>query len=164
MSIFQVPSQFTHWSCQMSSLFYQLQACSVNANSMHFIAKCKFRFYYACWMVETPRSRFMLHVFSWRVFKSWSTFSTYCESDFFNSAQWGWKLEGSRMQQIVIGIEPVPGNLLKFLQCKCKLSMRNPSGSNISSCRKYMLCRACGNCKVEKCNNAKEIVYMQCRI
>jgi len=44
------------------------------------------------------------------------------------------------MQQIVIDIEPVPGNLLKFLQCKCKLSMKNPSGSNISSCRKHMLC------------------------
>ena len=28
--------------------------------------------------------------------------------------QWGWKLEGSRMQPTVIDIEPVPGNLLKF--------------------------------------------------
>jgi len=78
----------------------------------------------------------------WRVLESWSNFSTYCESDFFNGAdmlQWGWKLEGSRMQQIVIGIKPVPGNLLKFTQHKCKLSMKNSCGSNISSWHKNIL-------------------------
>jgi len=32
-----------HWSCQISSLLCQLQACSATANSMHFIAKCEFK-------------------------------------------------------------------------------------------------------------------------
>ena len=32
---------------------------------------------------------------------------------------------------IVIDIEPVPGNLLKLVQYKCKPSMKNPCGSNI---------------------------------
>ena len=53
--------------------------------------------------------------------------------------QWGWKLEGSRVQPIVIDIEPVPGNLFKFVPCKCKLSMKNPCGNNISSSRKHKL-------------------------
>jgi len=45
----------------------------------------------------------------------------------------------TRMQPIVIDIEPVQGNLLKFAQYKSKLSMKNPCSSNISSWRKNML-------------------------
>ena len=82
-------------------------------------------------MVKIPRSRFMLHV---SLVKGIQKLKSYCESDFFDGAQWGWKLGGSRMQPTVMDVEPVPGNLLKFIQCKCKLSMKNPCGSNISSC------------------------------
>jgi len=58
-------------------------------------------------------------------------------------------------------IESVPGILLKFIQCKCKLLMKNPGCSNVSSCRKHRLkcCGACGNCKGVNCTNAEEIAY-----
>ena len=72
--------------------------------------------------------------------------------------QWGWKIEGLRMQPIVLDLEPVPGSLLKFVQCKCKLSMKNPCISNISSCHKHRqkYCGVCGDYKGENC---KEIGY-----
>ena len=101
---------------------------------MYFIAKCEFRFDYACWMVETPRLRFMLHVFSCEGYsKAEALFPpivNLTSSRVQDMLQWNWKLDGSRMQPIVIDIKPVPGNLLKFVQCKCKLSMKNPCGSN----------------------------------
>ena len=90
-------------------------------------------------MVETPRLRFMLHAFSNEGYsRAEVLFPRTVNLTFFNGARYvtyngGWKLEGSRMQPIVIDIEPVLGNLLKFAQCKCKLSMKNPCGSNISS-------------------------------
>ena len=70
----------------------------------------------------------------WREFKSWSTFPpivNLISSMVQDMLQWGRKQESLRMQLIVIDIEPVHGSLLKFLQCKCKLSMKNPCGSNI---------------------------------
>jgi len=46
------------------------------------------------------------------------------------------------MQLIVIDIEPVQGNLLKFAQYKSKLSMKNPCASNISSWHKNILAKS----------------------
>ena len=51
--------------------------------------------------------------------------------------QWGLKLESSRMQPTVIDTEPVTENLLKFVQCKCKLVMKNSCSTNVTSCHKH---------------------------
>ena len=57
-------------------------------------------------MVETPRLRFMLHIFSYEGYSRAEVFFQVQDM-----IQWGWKLEGSRMLPTVIDIEPVPGNL-----------------------------------------------------
>ena len=48
-------------------------------------------------------------------------------------------------------LEPVPESLLKFIQCKCKLSTANPCGSNTCSCRKHGLkcITVCSDCRVK---------------
>ena len=46
---------------------------------------------------------------------------------------WGWKLDSSELQPIITDLEPAPYSLLKFIQCKCKLSTANPCGSNTCS-------------------------------
>ena len=52
-------------------------------------------------------------------------FSPYCESDFFNGARYiTMGLETRRLKN-AIDIEPVPGNLLKFILCKYKLSEKS---------------------------------------
>ncbi len=52
-----------------------------------------------------------------------------------------------------------PETLLKFVRCKCKLSSRNPCGTNLCSCRKNGLkcATACGDCRGENCKNAEDI-------
>ena len=85
-------------------------------------------------------------------------------NDLLDPLQWGWKLEGFKLQPIMTDMEPAPDNLLKFVRCKCKLSTANPCGSNICSCRKHGLkcCGACGDCRGESCRNAEEIVCDDC--
>ncbi len=65
-----------------------------------------------------------------------------------NSTLWGWKLDGSMLHPVMTDIDPAP--------CKCKLTTRNPCGSNTCSCRKHGLC---GDCRGESCRNAKETFY-----
>ena len=57
-------------------------------------------------------------------------------------------------------IAAAPETLLKFVRCKCKLSPRNPCGTNVCSCRKNGLKRvtACGDCRGEDCKNAENIL------
>ena len=57
-------------------------------------------------------------------------------------------------------LEAAPENLLKFVRCKCKLTSRNPCGTNLCSCHKNGLkcVAACGDCRGEGCNNAVEII------
>lgn len=52
-------------------------------------------------------------------------------------------------------------NLLKCVSCKCKLSSKNPCGSNTCTCRMHGLkcVTACGECWSEGCKNAEEIIY-----
>ena len=46
---------------------------------------------------------------------------------------WGWKLDSSELQPIITDLEPARESLLKFIQCKYKLSTTNPCGSNTCS-------------------------------
>ena len=50
--------------------------------------------------------------------------------------QWGWKLEGTVLVPVMTDLDAAPESLLKFVRCKCKLSSKNPCGSNICSCQK----------------------------
>jgi len=78
--------------------------------------------------------------------------------------QWGWKLDGSKLQPFMTDLEPASESLLKFFQCKCKLSTANPCGNNTCFCCKHGLkcTTACGNCRGENCRNSKEIAYDDC--
>jgi len=114
----------------MSSLFYQLQACSATANSIHLIASNLTG--HAGWSKHQDQGLWCMSFLVKDIQKLKYFSATYCESDFFNGARYvTMGLETRRlkgMQLIVIEIEPVTGNLLKFVQCKCKLSMENPCG------------------------------------
>ncbi len=61
---------------------------------------------------------------------------------------------------ILTDIDPAPDKLLNFVQCKCKVSSRNPCGTNLCSCRKNKLkcLSACGDCRGENCMNCEETV------
>ena len=73
--------------------------------------------------------------------------------------EWGWKLESNIWSPIMTDLDAAPENLLKFIRCKCKVSSRNPCGTNLCMCRKNELkfVPACGNCR-EACNNSEENV------
>ena len=74
--------------------------------------------------------------------------------------EWGWKLESNIWSSIMTDLDAAPENLLKFIQCKCKVSSKNPCGTNLCMCRKNGLkfVPACGNCRGEACNNSEENV------
>lgn len=74
--------------------------------------------------------------------------------------KWGWKLDDKLgMIPVMTDIGPAPETLLNFVRCKCKLSSRNPCGSNLCSCRRNGLkcVTACGDCRGENCKNSEEI-------
>lgn len=75
--------------------------------------------------------------------------------------QWGWKLEGNKLVPLMTDLTPAPENLLKFVRCKCKLTSRNPCGTNTCSCRKNGLkcVSACGDCRGEGCYNAEDASF-----
>ena len=72
--------------------------------------------------------------------------------------QWGWKLNEKMLMPIMTDLDPAPDNMLKFIRCKCKVSSRNPCGTNVCSCRKNGLkfVPACGDCRGETCNNSEQ--------
>ena len=74
--------------------------------------------------------------------------------------QWGWKLDGKMLMPIMTDLDPAPDNMLKFIRCKCKVSSRNPCGTNVCSCRKNGLkcVPACRDCRGETCNNSEQII------
>ena len=48
-----------------------------------------------------------------------------------------------------------PDELMRVIRCNCKITSRNPCGSNLCSCRQNGLScvAACGECKGVNCNN-----------
>jgi len=68
-------------------------------------------------MAKPPRLRFMLHIFSCEGYSRaevhFSCIVSLISSMVQDMLQWGWNLEGPRVQLTVINIEPVPGILLK---------------------------------------------------
>ena len=77
----------------------------------------------------------------------------------FNPEWWGWKLNDSTLIPVMTDIPSGPENLLKFVRCKCKISSRNPCGTNACTCRKNGLkcVTACGDCRENDCKNAEDI-------
>ena len=73
--------------------------------------------------------------------------------------QWGWKLDSTALIPIMTDLNAAPESLLKFVRCRCKLSSKNPCGTNMCSCRKNGLkcVTACEDCRGESCKNAEEI-------
>ena len=69
--------------------------------------------------------------------------------------KWGWKKDNGVLVPIPTDKEIAPPDLLQIVRCKCKMSSRNPCGTNVCSCRKNgILCMpACGGCHGEDCNN-----------
>jgi len=66
---------------------------------------------------------------------------------------------GDVLSPIMTDLDAAPENLLQFIRCKCKLTSKNPCGTNICSCRKNGLkcVTACGDCRGEDCKNSEEI-------
>ena len=71
---------------------------------------------------------------------------------------WGWKLNQGRYDPIMTDLDAAPGNILKFVRCKCKVSSKNTCGTNNCLCRRNGLkcVVACGDCRGQQCNNAEE--------
>jgi hypothetical protein len=74
--------------------------------------------------------------------------------------KWGWELRDSSYEPIRTDLEAAPEHILKFVRCKCKLSTKNPCGTNTCTCKKNGLkcMAACGNCYGNQCNNREEII------
>jgi hypothetical protein len=73
---------------------------------------------------------------------------------------WAWLLKDNKLWPIKMDIPPAPENILKFIRCNCKLSSRNPCGTNQCSCRKNDLkcVPACGDCHGNGCHNEEELI------
>ena len=52
----------------------------------------------------------------------------------FDPEKWGWKLDGVKLNSIMTDLPAAPETLLKFVCYKCKLTSRNPCGTNLCSC------------------------------
>ena len=95
--------------------------------------------------------RVYLHVIIW---------SNLSGSEFtLDPKQWGWKVYRSVYMPITTDMNAAPESLLKFVRCRCKLSAKNPCGSNLCSCRRHGLkcVTACGDCRGETCRNSEPI-------
>jgi len=82
--------------------------------------------------------------------------------DILDPKQWGWKLNGTIFTPVMTDLEAAPKNLLKFVQCKCKLSLTNPyaCGSNLCSCHKHGLKCVAGQ-HVESAEEKAAIILMR---
>ena len=81
------------------------------------------------------------------------------EHDDLDPQQWGWRLDRDVLRPIMTNLDAAPDSLLKFVRCKCKLSSKNPCGTNTCSCRKNGLkcVTACGDYRGENCENSEEV-------
>ena len=84
--------------------------------------------------------------------------------DDLNPQQWGWRFDGGVLIPITTELDAAPDRLLKLVRCKCKLTSKNPYGSNMCSCRKNGLkcVTACGDCQGENCKNSEEVEENDC--
>uniref|UniRef100_A0A7M5WJ49 Tesmin/TSO1-like CXC domain-containing protein n=1 Tax=Clytia hemisphaerica TaxID=252671 RepID=A0A7M5WJ49_9CNID len=69
--------------------------------------------------------------------------------------KWGWQGSDTGLRPIRTIKSVAPPEILKIIKCKCKMSSKNPCGTNLCSCRKNGIpCMpACGNCHGMDCNN-----------
>ena len=69
--------------------------------------------------------------------------------------KWGWQDSETGLRPIRTTKAVAPPEILKVIKCNCKLSTKNPCGTNVCSCRKNGIkCMpACGNCHGRDCNN-----------
>ena len=81
----------------------------------------------------------------------------------FDPEKWGWRLDGAKLNPIMTNLPAAPETLLKFVHFKCKLTSRNPCGTNACSCRKNGLkcVTACGDCRGLNCLNADDIIELK---
>lgn len=77
------------------------------------------------------------------------------DEDVLPPVEWGWYDSEKGMQPIKTWKEIAPAEIIKVIKCNCKLSSKNPCGTNLCSCRKNGIkCMpACGNCHGNDCNN-----------
>ena len=87
----------------------------------------------------------------------WKMLTT--EEHQFDPEKRGWKLDSVK-HPIMTDLPAAPETLLKFVHCKCKLTSRNPCGTNLCSCRKNGLNRvtACGDCRGLNCQNTDDFI------
>ena len=80
----------------------------------------------------------------------WKMLTT--EEHQFDPEKRGWKLDSVK-HPIMTALPAAPETLLKSVHCKCKLTSRNPCGTNLCSCRKNGLnyVTACGDCRGLHC-------------
>jgi len=72
-----------------------------------------------------------------------------------NPCDWGWKVSGNVLTPIMTDESPGPPDLLNAIRCKCKMTSKNPCGTNLCSCMKNGIhcISACYNCRGNLCNN-----------
>ena len=81
----------------------------------------------------------------------------------FDPEKWVWRLNGTKLNPIMTDLPPVPETLLKFVRCKCKLTSKNPCGTNTCSCHKNGLkcVTARGDCRGLNCLNADDNIELE---
>ena len=86
--------------------------------------------------------------------------------DVLDATKWGWTLHNGLLVPIKTDILCAPEWLLKFVQCNCKLSSKNPCGTRLCTCIKNGLScvHACGDCRGELCNNNKPQAVEICEL
>ena len=106
-----------------------------------------------------PPTERAAHFHSLRVYYQLQDWNTLHKNNL-NPENWGWKIEGGSYVPIMTDKPPAPNDILNVIRCNCKVTTKNPCGSNICSCRASGLncVAACGDCRGSECRNLSEIV------
>ena len=76
----------------------------------------------------------------------------------YDPCSWGWKMKNGVFAPVMTDLDPAPEELLKFVQCKCKVMSKSPCSTKLCSCLKHgrTCVTACSGCCGTECSNVSE--------
>ena len=76
----------------------------------------------------------------------------------YDPCSWGWKTKNGVFAPVMTDLDPAPEELLKFVQCKCKVMSKSPCSTKLRSCLKHgrTCVTACSGCCGTECSNVSE--------
>ena len=81
------------------------------------------------------------------------------EESHYDPSNWGWDLRNESYHPIFTDQPAAPNDLLQFIRWKCKLTSKNPCGTNVSCKKNGLHCvAACGNCIGDGCRNEAPLI------